>query len=155
MGERGTLQGPAGCAAAGAGAGGGGGAGAGAVGGGGRAEAGPAPPAGGRADLPRDPLEAVARAVPLGGRLSFRLVCRRWAAAGAAVAPAAKEQGLPAGKVTRMRGPDATASVARANMLLGVLDGPALERLKSRLCSVTAKGRHLKVLQCARTHGCP
>ena len=123
--------------------------------GGARAGAGPAPPAGGWADLPRDPLEAVARAVPLGGRLSFRLVCRRWAAAGAAVAPAAGEQGLPAGKVTRMRGPDATASVARANMLLGVLDGPALKRLKSRLCSVTAKGRHLKVLQCARTHGCP
>ena len=124
-------------------------------GGGGRPGAGPAPPAGGWADLPRDPLEAVARAVPLGGRLSFRLVCRRWAAAGAAVAPAAGEQGLPAGKVTRMRGPDATASVARANMVLGVLDGPALERLKSRLCSVTAKGRHLKVLQCARTYGCP
>ena len=70
-GGRGTAEG------AGAGAGGGGGAGAGAVGGGGRAGAGPAPPAGGWADLPRDPLEAVARAVPLGGRLSFRLVCRR------------------------------------------------------------------------------
>ena len=53
------------------------------------------------------------------------------------------------------REPDATASVALANMVLGVLDGPALERLKSRLCSVTAKGRHLEVLQCARTHGCP
>ena len=108
------------------------------------------------ADLPLELLERVARAVPAGDRLCFRLACRSWAAAGVGVAAAAPgERPLGPGKVTRMRGPDATASVARANMLLGVLDGPALERLKSRLCSVTAKGRHLKVLQCARTHGCP
>ena len=47
---------------------------------------GPAPPAdsppGGWADLPRKVVETVARAVPAGDRLCFRLVCKSWAAAG-------------------------------------------------------------------------
>ncbi len=99
-----------------------------------RAGAGPAPPAGGWADLPRDLLEAVASAVPLGDRLWFRLVCRRWAAAGAAVAQAAREEQLPPGDVTRRCGADMAASVARAKMVLGALEGPARERFKSGLC---------------------
>ena len=70
-----------------------------------RSPAGPAPApardwAGG---LPRDLLEAVARAVPAGDRLFFRLVCRSWAAAGARVAPAEGERPLRQGKVTRTR----------------------------------------------------
>ena len=36
--------------------------------------------------LPPELLEKVARAVPAGDRLCFRLVCKSWAAAGAAVA---------------------------------------------------------------------
>ena len=156
MGERGTLQGPAGGAGAGAGAGGGGGAGAGAVGGGGRAGAGPAPPAGGWADLPRDLLETVARAVPLGDRLWFRLVCRRWAAAGAAVAPAAGEKGLPPWKVTRTRGPDAAANVARAEAALGALAGhPARGGFQRSLCLSAARRGHLEVLQWAQARGFP
>ena len=91
--------------------------------GGARAGAGPAPPAGGWADLPRDLLEAVARAVPLGDRLCFRLVCRRWAAAGKAVAPGAEEEQLPPGKVTRTLFLDMAASVARTKMMLNVLQG--------------------------------
>ena len=47
---------------------------------------GPAPladsPPGGWADLPRKVVETVARAVPAGDRLWFRLVCKSWAAAG-------------------------------------------------------------------------
>ena len=134
---------------------GGAGAGAGGGGSGGRPGAGPAPPAGVWADLPRDLLEAVARAVPAGNRLWFRLVCRRWAAAGAAVAPEPRKKPLPPGKVTRTFGPDAAASVARAEMVLGVLEGPAQERFKSNLCLCSAKGGHLKLFQWARAHGCP
>ena len=83
-----------------------GGAGAGAAGGGGRPGAGPAPPAGGWADLPRDHLEVMARAVPAGDRLWFRLVCRRWAAAMTAVVQAVGEEQLLPGKVTRTCGAD-------------------------------------------------
>ena len=86
-------------------------------GGGGRPGAGPAPPAGGWADLPRDLLEAVARAVPPGDRLCFRLVCRRWAAAGKAVAPVPGGEKLPPGKVTQTSLPDIAASVARKKPL--------------------------------------
>ena len=125
-------------------------------GGGGRPGAGPAPPAGSWADLPRDLLEAVARAVPLGDRLWFRLVCRRWAAAGAAVAPAAGEKGLPPWKVTRTRGPDAAASVARAEAALGALAGhPARAGFQRSLCQSAAGGGHLEVLQWARARGFP
>ena len=80
------------------------------------------------ADLPAELLEKVARAVHAEDRLWFRLVCRNWATAGAGVAPAAGEKPLPPGKVTRTRGPDAAASVARAEMVLGVLEGSARER---------------------------
>ena len=55
------------------------------------------------ADLPPELLEKVARAVPAGDRLWFRLVCRSWAAAGARVAPAEGERPLRQGKVTRTR----------------------------------------------------
>ena len=75
------------------------------------------------ADLPPELLEAVARAVPAGDRLWFRLVCRSWAAAGAGVAPAAGEKPLPPVKVTRTRGPYAAASVARLEMVLGFVEG--------------------------------
>ena len=61
--------------------------------------------------------------MPAGDRLWFRLVCRRWAAAGAAVAQAVGEEQLPPGKVTRTCGADMAASVARAKMVLGVLKG--------------------------------
>ena len=90
-------------------------------GGGGRPGAGPAPPAGSWADLPRDLLEAVARAVPPGDRLCFRLVCRRWAAAGKAVAPGAGEEQLPPGKVTRTPMLDMVASVARVKTVQCIL----------------------------------
>jgi len=123
--------------------------------GGGRPAAGPAPPAGGWADLPRDLLEAVARAVPAGDRLWFRLVCRRWVAAGAEVAPAAGGKRPPPGEVTRTRGAEAAASVARAKIALGALDGSARERFKSGLCRYAAKGGHLAVLQWARAQGYP
>ena len=73
-------------------------------GGGGRAGGGAAPGAARAwADLPPELLEAVARAVPAGDRLWFRLVCRSWAAAGARVAPAEGERPLRQGKVTRTR----------------------------------------------------
>ena len=61
--------------------------------------------------------------MPAGDRLCFRLVCRSWAAAGAGVAPAAGEKPLPPGKVTRTRGPDAAANVARHEMMLGLHEG--------------------------------
>ena len=76
-------------------------------GGAGGSAPGPGPPADPPPDwadgLPRDLLEAVARAVPAGDRLWFRLVCRSWAAAGARVAPAEGERPLRQGKVTRTR----------------------------------------------------
>ena len=64
----------------------------------------------------------------------------RWAAAGAAVAQAAGEEQLPPGNVTRTCGADMAASVARAKMVLGALEGPARERFKSGLCKYFAKG---------------
>ena len=107
------------------------------------------------ADLPAELLEKVARAVPAEDRLWFRLVCRDWATAGAGVAPAAGEKPLPRGKVTRTRGPDAAASVARAEMVLGVLEGSARERFKRHLCAFSAEGGCLEVLQWARAQGLP
>ena len=96
--------------------------------------------------------------MPAGGRLWFRLVCRSWAAAGAGAAAVPGEEPLPPGKVTRTRGPDAAASVARvagvAKWVSAVGDA-ALEKLKSRLCRYAAEGGHLAVLQRARAHGCP
>jgi len=85
-----------------------------------------APPARPWADgLPPELLEAVARAVPAGDRLWFRLVCRSWAAAGAGAAVVPGEEPLPRGKVTRTRGPDAAASVARvAEVMVGAVEGP-------------------------------
>ena len=59
--------------------------------------------------------------MPAGDRLCFRLVCRRCAAAGMAVAPGAGEEQLPPGKVTRTSLLDMAASVARVTMVLGVL----------------------------------
>ena len=122
--------------------------GAGAGGGGGRLGASPAPPAGGWADLPWDLLETVARAVPAGDRLWFCLVCRRWAAAGAEVAPAAWKKALPAGELTRTYGPDTAASVVRAaEVMEGVLEGAAQKRFKNYMCQYSADGGHLEVLQ--------
>ena len=114
---------------------------------------GPAPPAGGWAD-----------------RLWFRLVCRRWAAAGAAVAQAVGGEQLPPGMVTRTCGADMAASVARAKMVLGVLKGsPMLVKnfesegdikvtakvFARMLCPFSARGGHLAVLKWARAHGYP
>ena len=97
-----------------------------------------------------------AQAVPAGDRVCFRLVCKSWAAAGAAVAaPPPGKEPLGLGKATRTRGEDAAVSMARAEMALGVLDGPARERFKSGLCKYFAKGGHLAVLQWARAQGCP
>ena len=108
------------------------------------------------ADLPPELLEKVARAVPAGDRLCFRLACRSWAAAGVGVAAAAPgERPLGPGKVTRMRGPDAAASVARAEMALAALEGPARREFKNVLCAYAAKNGHLEVLQWARARGCP
>ena len=106
--------------------------------------------------LPPELLEKVARAVPAGDRLFFRLVCQSWAKAGARVAAVPPgERPLGPGKATRTHGPDAAASVARAEMALGALEGPARERFKSRLCAYCAKGGHLEVLKWARANGCP
>ena len=131
---------------------------------------GPAPPAGGWADRPRDLLEAVARAVPAGDRLWFRLVCRRWAAAGAAVAQAVGGEQLPPGMVTRTCGADMAASVARAKMVLGVLKGSHILAKVSEpegdikvtakmftriLCSFSASGGHVAVLKWAQANGYP
>ena len=48
-----------------------------------------------------------------------------------------------------------SASVARAKMVLGALEGPARERFKSGLCKYFAKGGHLAVFHWARAKGCP
>ena len=118
-GGRGGRGGRGGPTAAAGGAGAGAGAGGARSGGGGRDAERP------WAALPPELLEAVARAVPAGDRLWFRLVCRGWAAAGAGVAPAAGEEPLPRGKVTRTRGPDAAASVARvAEVMVGAVEWP-------------------------------
>ena len=104
--------------------------------------------------------------MPAGDRLCFRLVCRTWAAAGAEVAVGEGPQ--PPGKVTRTRGPDAAASVARVEMVLAVLARSPLrvkgregdffitpEVFKEKICHLSAAGGHLEVLQWARAHGCP
>ena len=115
------------------------------------------------AGLPRDLLEKIGRAVPRGGRLWFRLVCRSWAAAGARVAQVDAE-GLPPGKVTRARGADAAASVARAEMVLDCLKGylglhigaiSDFQKFERGICEYAASGGHLAVLQWARAQGCP
>ena len=109
--------------------------------------------------------------MPAGDRLWFRLVCRSWAAAGARVPLGTDSSGRPppAGKTTRTRGADAAASVARAEMVLGVLEGsPARvkhvykgelsyspECFKDDLCRFAAEGGHLAVLKWARAHGYP
>ena len=81
--------------------------------------------------------------MPAGDRLWFRLVCRSWAAAGAGVAQVDAE-GLPRGKVTRTRGADAAASVARAEMVLRVLHGPFLVKwlneFERGICNYAAGG---------------
>ena len=115
--------------------------------------------------LPPELLEAVARAVPAGDRLCFRLVCRRWAAAGKAVAPGAGEEQLSPGKVTRTSLVDMAASVARVEMMLGVLESsPGLikgdnklttEAFAKSLCRFSAAGGHLAVLKWARAHRYP
>ena len=108
----------------------------------------------GWAELPRDLLEKVGRAVPAGARLWFRLVCRSWAAAGAGVAQVDGE-GLPRGKVTRTRGADAAASVARAEMVRRVLKGQALNDFERGFCENAAGGGCLSVLKWVRAQGCP
>ena len=110
----------------------------------------------------------MARAVPAGDRLCFRLVCRRCAAAGMAVAPGAGEEQLPPGKVTRTSLLDMAASVARVTMVLGVLKSSPilikgsegdtkvpLERFPKLLCALSARGGHFAVLKWARAQGCP
>ena len=118
---------------------------------------GPAPSAPARAgwaELPGELLEKVGRAVPAGGRLWFRLVCRSWAAAGAGVAQVDGE-GLPPGKVTRTRGADAAVSAARAEMVLDCLEGSDRVKFESEICKYAAWDGHLAVLQWARAQGCP
>jgi len=90
--------------------------------------------------------------VPAGDRLWFRLVCRRWAAAGAGVAQAAGEC-LPRGKVTRARGTEAAASVARAVMVRRVLEGQGLNGFERGICNYAAGGGCLSVLKWARAPG--
>ena len=97
----------------------------------------PAPARAGWAELPGELLEKVGRAVPAGGRLWFRLVCRSWAAAGAGVAQMNGE-GLPPGKVTRTRGVDAAASVARAEMVWSVLEGLNGGKFELGVCTYAA-----------------
>ena len=121
---------------------------------------------GGWADLPRDLLEAVARAVPPGDRLCFRLVCRRWAAAGKAVAPGAGEEQLPPGKVTRTSMLDMATSVAQVKMVQGVLKGSSIlikspnievtpNVLAKMLCTFAAGSGHLADLMWARANVYP
>ena len=123
----------------------------------------------------------MARAVPAGDRLWFRLVCRSWAAAGAVAAGVPGEEPLPPGKLTRTRGPDVAASAARAEMVLAVLERSPLrvkgekrdifyhplnvggtpdrtytsEVFKNIICPSAAEGGHLEVLQWARAKGYP
>ena len=75
--------------------------------------------------------------MPAGDHLWFRLVCRRWAAAG--VAQAAGEC-LPRGKVTRTRGTEAAASVARAVIVRRVLEGQGLNGFERGICNYAAGG---------------
>ena len=61
-------------------------------------------------------------------------------------------QGAPAaGKVTRTRGPDAAASVARvAEITVGAVEGHLQKKFKNNLCNYSAESGHLAVLQWAR-----
>ena len=116
------------------------------------AEVGAGPPPG--PGLPRGLLEKVGRAVPAGDRLWFRQVCRSWAAAGAGAAQGGGE-GLPRGKVTRTRGADAAASVARAETvrrMVMVLDGHG-NNFDHGICQYAAEGGCLSVLKWARAQG--
>ena len=84
------------------------------------------------------------------------LVCRRWAAAWAAVVPAAGETAPSARKVTRTRGPDAAESAARAaELMLGVRVGPAQKRFKNHLCDYAETEGHVKILRRAQAKKCP
>ena len=143
--------------AAGGGKGGGAGARAGGGGSGSPRAPGGAPPGRAWADgLPPELLEKVARAVPAGDGLWFRLVCRKWAAAGAAVAAVPGEERLLRGKVTRTRGPDAAASAARVAEVMGsAMEEPLREMFRNNLCAYAAEGGHLAVLQWARSEGRP
>ena len=72
-------------------------------------------------------------------RLWRCLVCRRWAAAWAAVVLAAGETAPSARKVTRTREPDAAASAASAaELIIGVRVGPAQKKFKNHLCDYAA-----------------
>ena len=85
--------------------------------------------------------------MPAGDRLCFRLVCRRWAAAGKAVAQSAGEERLPPGKVTRTSMFVFTASVARVKMMLGVLkSSPALIRGDYKLTPLAFASSHCDFL---------
>ena len=98
----------------------------------------------------------MARAVPAGDHLWFRLVCRGWAAAGAGVAAAAGEKPLPRGNVTQTRRPDAAASVARVTeVMVGAVEGPLQKKFRNVLCTYSAESGHLAVLQWARTQERP
>ena len=74
---------------------------------------------------------------------------------GAGVPQAAGEEHLPWGKVTRTRGADAAASVARAEMVRRVLEGQALDEFERGICKYAAGGGCLSVLKWARAQGCP
>ena len=125
------------------------------AGAGGRGPApGPALPELDWAGLPRDLLEKVGRAVPAGDRLWFRLACRSWAAAGAGAAQSGGE-GLPPGKVTRTRGANASASVARAEVVFNCLEGSDRVEFESGICGFAASSGHLDVLQWARAREYP
>jgi len=53
----------------------------------------------------------------------------------AGVAPAAAEEPLPLGKVTRTRGPDAAASPARvAEVMVGAVKGPLRKKFRNDNC---------------------
>ena len=92
------------------------------------------------ADLPLELLERVARAVPAGDRLCFRLACRSWAAAGAKVVPATGEEPLPRRKVTRTRGPDPAASAACvAEVMVGAVEEPLRREFWNDLCACSAQ----------------
>ena len=90
------------------------------------------------ADLPAELLEKMARAAHAGDHLWFRLARRSWAAARTGIVPAAGEKPQQSRKVTRTRGPDATASVAQVEMVLGVLEGSARKKFKGHLCAYSA-----------------
>ena len=58
--------------------------------------------------------------------------------------------------MTRMRGPDAAASVARvAEAMVGAVKWPLKKKFRNNLCEYSAKGGHLAVLQWALAHERP